>query len=169
MSRFGEDAGEQVQVKPIDTPNLGSILDMNKDDAFSIFNAKHATIAGKLIELFLGNLIFQKKLDAFISSSTTFFNLKKTKHWIFLSAAKSSDELLSLAVYSRERVNPYMFQYAFSVALLHRKDTQHLKLPSIVSTFPDRFFHSKILGKAREHASIVPANRRVRINLSLLD
>lgn len=72
------------------------------------------------------------------------------------------DDLLAIAIYVRERVNPYLFQYAFSVALLHRPDTKHLELPSMLHSFPEKFFHSKVMNDAREHAAVVPEEKRVR-------
>lgn len=66
-----------------------------------------------------------------------------------------------MAVYARDRVNPYLFNYAYSVALLHRPDTQDLDLPSFVSSFPDKFVDSKVFAKARESATIVPEGSRV--------
>lgn len=38
---------------------------------------------------------------------------------------KDLKTLLSVAVYTRDRVNVNMFQYAFSVALQHRPDTKN--------------------------------------------
>lgn len=71
------------------------------------------------------------------------------------------DDLLSIAVYTRDRVNPYLFNYALSVALLHRTDTQNLDLPSFIHTFPDKFVDSKVFARAREEAHIVPEGSRV--------
>lgn len=47
---------------------------------------------------------------------------------IFMDA-KTISELQSVAAYSRDRVNPQLFVYAFSVALLHRPDTKNLDIP----------------------------------------
>lgn len=80
---------------------------------------------------------------------------------LFFSAAKTTDDLLAVAIYCRERVNPALFQYSFSVAIMHRNDTKNLNLPSLVTTFPDLFFHSKIIGKAREHAALYTEDKRV--------
>lgn len=80
---------------------------------------------------------------------------------IFL-AAKSIDDLLSTAVYVRDRINPYLFYYAFSVALLHRSDTQNLDLPSFIHVFPDKYVDSQVFARAREEATIVPDGSRVR-------
>ncbi|XP_022907906.2 phenoloxidase 2-like [Onthophagus taurus] len=85
---------------------------------------------------------------------------------IFLKA-KNVDEFFSLAVYSRERVNPYLFIYAYSVAILHRKDTKHIKIPNNIQTFPDKFFDSKVFGEVRESAAIVPQGSRIPIEMPL--
>ncbi|RZC40083.1 Hemocyanin N domain containing protein, partial [Asbolus verrucosus] len=78
---------------------------------------------------------------------------------IFL-AAKDVDDLLATAVYVRDRVNPYLFNYTFSVALLHRSDTQNLDLPSFIHTFPDKYIDSQVFAIAREEANIVPEGNR---------
>lgn len=75
---------------------------------------------------------------------------------------RNVDELQSMAIYARERVNPYLFNYAFSVALLHRKDTNHLDIPTIIQTFPDKYLDSKVFTRAREEVSLVPEGSRVR-------
>lgn len=79
------------------------------------------------------------------------------------SDVKNTDDLLSVAIYVRERVNPYLFQYSYSVALLHRPDTQNVELPSMVHSFPEKFFHSKVMGKARAYGEVVPSDKRVRV------
>ncbi|KAI8045631.1 phenoloxidase 3-like [Drosophila gunungcola] len=73
---------------------------------------------------------------------------------VFLTL-KSVDHLQSVAVYARDRVHPVLFNYALSVALLHRKDTQGLDLPSFWQTFPDRFVDSAVMQKLREESYVV--------------
>ncbi|XP_043651448.1 phenoloxidase 3-like [Drosophila teissieri] len=67
----------------------------------------------------------------------------------------SVEDLLSVAAYARDRVNPVMFHYALSVALLHRPDTQGLDLPSFAQSFPDRFIDSQVLRSVREQSFVV--------------
>lgn len=74
---------------------------------------------------------------------------------------RNADDLLSLACYTRDRVNSYLFNYCLSVALLHRKDTQDLDIPSCITSFPDKFIDSRILARAREDANILPEGSRV--------
>lgn len=79
---------------------------------------------------------------------------------IFLGM-RSIEDLQSMAVYARDRVNPYLFNYALSVALLHRPDTQDLDVPSFLQSFPDKFIDSKVFTPAREAATILPDGNRV--------
>lgn len=74
---------------------------------------------------------------------------------------RSVDDLQSLAVYARDRVNPYLFNYCLSVAILHRPDTQHLDIPTFIQSFPDKYVDSKVFTRAREEATIVPDGSRV--------
>ncbi|XP_055691212.1 phenoloxidase 2-like [Lutzomyia longipalpis] len=73
---------------------------------------------------------------------------------------RNVDELLSVAVYARDRLNPYLFNYALSVALLHREDTQDVPIPNYVETFPDKFVDSAVFVACREEAAIVPEDSR---------
>lgn len=78
-----------------------------------------------------------------------------------LLGMRNVDELQSMAVFARDRVNPYMFNYCLSVAILHRPDTQSLDIPSFIQTFPDKYIDSKVFTQAREETSIVPDGSRV--------
>lgn len=76
---------------------------------------------------------------------------------------RTLEDLQSVAVYARDRVNPYLFNYALSVALLHRQDTKGLDLPSIIENFPDKFIDSQVFRQMREEASVVPQGSRMPI------
>ncbi|XP_053962923.1 phenoloxidase 2-like [Anastrepha ludens] len=78
---------------------------------------------------------------------------------IFMGAS-SIDDLQSVAVYARDRLNPYLFNYALSVALLHRKDTRGLNIPPLVLNFPDKFVDSRIFRQIREEVFVVPDGSR---------
>lgn len=77
-----------------------------------------------------------------------------------LMAPKNVEDLLSTAAYVRDRINPQLFNYAFSVTLLHRKDTKGVEIPSFAETFPDKFIDSRILKDAREDLSVTPVSSR---------
>lgn len=76
---------------------------------------------------------------------------------------QSVDDLQTVAVYARDRVNPLMFNYALSVAILHRPDTKDLSLPLMVETFPEKFVDSKVFREIREEAAVAPAGMRIPI------
>lgn len=132
-NRFGEQASEKIPVKMISIPPLGEILDLSREDNFSLFIPKHQKLADRLIRIFMG--------------------------------VRNTDDLMAVAAYARDRVNPYLFNYAFSVALLHRPDTKDLDVPSIVNFFPDKFFDSQTFVKAREETNIVSSGSRVPIEI----
>lgn len=73
---------------------------------------------------------------------------------------RSIDDLQSVAAFSRDRVNPQLFNYALSVALLHRPDTKNLDIPLFAGLFPDKFIDSRVFERAREEATIVPEGSR---------
>ncbi|CAH0557366.1 unnamed protein product [Brassicogethes aeneus] len=78
---------------------------------------------------------------------------------------RNVEELLSVAVYTRDRANPYLFNYALSVALLHRPDTQELDIPSFIFSFPDKYVDSKVFNRAREEATVVPEGSKTPIEI----
>jgi hypothetical protein len=53
-----------------------------------------------------------------------------------------------------------LFNYALSVALLHRPDTKELDLPLFVESFPGKFLDSRSFVQARQEASVVPEGSR---------
>ena len=74
--------------------------------------------------------------------------------------APSIDDLQSIAIYARDRVNPQLFNYALSVAMLHRPDTRDLDLPLFSAVFPEKFIDSSVFEKAREESTIIPEGSR---------
>lgn len=74
---------------------------------------------------------------------------------------RTYEDFLSIAVYCRDRVNPNMFIYALSVAILHRPDTKDLPIPPLTEVFPDKYVDSGIFSRAREEANVVPEGSRV--------
>lgn len=74
---------------------------------------------------------------------------------------------LSTAAYVKDRLNPYLFQYALSVASQHRPDTNNLNIPSIVQTFPEQFIDSSVFPKAREEGALVSEENRRAVDIPL--
>ncbi|XP_055838626.1 phenoloxidase 2-like [Episyrphus balteatus] len=73
-----------------------------------------------------------------------------------LMAQKDPKSLISMAAYIRDRVNPFLFQYAYSVALQHMQATKGIEMPSVVTQFPGNFIDPTILRDAKEETSIIP-------------
>ncbi|KAF7994702.1 hypothetical protein HCN44_004174 [Aphidius gifuensis] len=80
---------------------------------------------------------------------------------------KTYDDFLSVAAYSRDRLNPNMFIYCLSVAILHRPDTKNLTIPSLCEVFPDKYLDGAIFSRAREEANLIPAGSREPIEIPL--
>ncbi|XP_067015385.2 phenoloxidase 2 isoform X2 [Anabrus simplex] len=79
----------------------------------------------------------------------------------FFLDASTYEEFLSLAVYCRPRINPYMYVYALSLAIVHRPDTRNVRLPLHACLFPEMYFNGEIFGRLREEVTVVrPENRR---------
>jgi hypothetical protein len=76
---------------------------------------------------------------------------------------KTSDDLLSSAIYARDRLNPLLFNYALQVVLTHRPDTMHMPLPSFLGSFPDHFVDPVVFSKLREEATMVEEGNRIPI------
>ncbi|CAG4931475.1 unnamed protein product [Colias eurytheme] len=70
------------------------------------------------------------------------------------------EDLQSLCSYCQLRINPYLFNYCLSVAILHRDDTKGLNIPTFAETFPDKFMDPKVFRKAREVSTVVPSGNR---------
>ncbi|XP_072934083.1 phenoloxidase subunit 1 [Epargyreus clarus] len=75
------------------------------------------------------------------------------------------EDLQSVCTYCQLRINPYMFNYCLSVAILHREDTKGLNLPTFAETFPDKFMDPKVFRKARETSSVVPKGNRMPVTI----
>lgn len=83
---------------------------------------------------------------------------------MFLNIGELED-LVTLAAYFRDRINAQLFNYALSVALLHRKDTVGIELPFFACCFPDKFIDSKYFHRIREEATAVPQKLRQPIEI----
>lgn len=128
-SRFGDDASPRVTVKNGAKPDVTQFTKgLDRDAPFSLWVPKHSKIAGKLINLFMGQ--------------------------------KTVDDLLSVAAYVRDRINPQLFNYALSVVMLHREDTKGIEIPSFAETFPDKFVDPKVVSRAREDLNVLPQGSR---------
>ncbi|KAG8224780.1 hypothetical protein J437_LFUL002224 [Ladona fulva] len=78
---------------------------------------------------------------------------------LFMSM-ESYDDFLSACVYCRDRMNPYMYVYALSVAVLHRQDTRGIQLPPLAQIFPHKFIDGAVFSMAREDAYLLTEDER---------
>nr|CAD7429510.1 unnamed protein product [Timema monikensis] len=74
---------------------------------------------------------------------------------------RTYDDFLSAAVYCRDRLNPNMFIYALSVAILHRPDTRNLEVPPLSEVFPDKYMDSAVFARAKEESNVVSSGSRM--------
>lgn len=87
----------------------------------------------------------------------------------FISIDNLSD-FEKVARYGREKINPNLFSYAFSVAVLNRSDMKNalLQLPNPAEMFPDKFFPaSTILDATRELNAVPEGSRVIYIDLKI--
>lgn len=68
--------------------------------------------------------------------------------------AKDWEIFYKTAVWARQHINERMFVYAFSVAILHRPDTQGIVLPAIYEITPHFFFNQEVMNKASFYKEI---------------
>ncbi|XP_043489078.1 phenoloxidase 1-like [Polistes fuscatus] len=78
---------------------------------------------------------------------------------------RTYEDFLSVSVYCRDRMNPNMFIYALSVAILHRPDTKNLPIPPLHEVFPDKYIDGGIFSRAREVANVSSADQRIPIEI----
>nr|BAM76811.1 prophenoloxidase 1 [Mythimna separata] len=75
------------------------------------------------------------------------------------------EDLQSVCSFCQLRINPYMFNYCLSVAILHRPDTKGINIPTFAETFPDKFMDPKVFRKAREVSNVVTSGNRLPVTI----
>ncbi|XP_059480269.1 phenoloxidase 1-like isoform X2 [Neocloeon triangulifer] len=68
---------------------------------------------------------------------------------------RTVEDFFAVATYLRDRINPNLFVYAFSVAIMHRSDTRNVRLPPVTETFPGKFVDGSVFMRAREESSVL--------------
>lgn len=84
---------------------------------------------------------------------------------LYTTELKTLDELQTVAVYARDRLNPFLFNYALSVVILHREDTKNLNIPLFIESFPEKFIDASVFSRIREEAFLVPDGMRRPIEI----
>ncbi|GAB0091392.1 hypothetical protein DMENIID0001_062330 [Sergentomyia squamirostris] len=80
-------------------------------------------------------------------------------------ACSSTEDFISTICYVHERVNPYLFNWALTIAVINRKDTAGYGFPVIPAVFPEKFFDGKLHKDARDAVSVVPQEDRIPIEI----
>ncbi|XP_071447876.1 phenoloxidase 2-like [Hetaerina americana] len=78
---------------------------------------------------------------------------------------RTYEDFLSVAVYARDRINPFMYVYALSVALLHRPDTRGVQLPPLNEIFPAKFVDGGVFDMAREQSNVRTEETRIPLEI----
>ncbi|XP_028172901.1 phenoloxidase subunit 2-like [Ostrinia furnacalis] len=127
--RFGDDAGERIPLQNLSqVPQFRVASQLPTDADFSLFLPRHQEMATEVIDVLMS--VPENQLQ----------------------------ELLSTCVFARTNLNPQLFNYCYSVAIMHRRDTRNVKIPSFAETFPSKFLDSQVFSQAREMAAVVPQN-----------
>lgn len=69
--------------------------------------------------------------------------------------------MVYVAASCRDSLNPEMYHYALSTAMMHRTDTKDIEVPLISEIFPAKFLDNSVLYQAKEQASFADENLRV--------
>lgn len=81
---------------------------------------------------------------------------------------KTIKKLYTVAAYIRDKVNPTLFIYALSAALIRRIDTKQLTLPSLCQVFPQSFIRADIMRRCRPETMEKTAPESVSVPLQAL-
>lgn len=162
ISRFSDDADSKIRVQEITLPDLSIPKSLGRREPFSLFIPAHRKMAARLIDILMGKLRYThyKKINVTRNRSQG-MSLCVTPY--FITGMRTFDDFLSASVYCRDTINPNMFIYALSVAILHRPDTKDLPIPPLSEVLPGKFMDSGVFSRAKEEANLVPAGARVSI------
>ncbi|KAH8307248.1 hypothetical protein KR044_008442, partial [Drosophila immigrans] len=90
------------------------------------------------------------------------FSLFNTRHREIASQviklyidAPNLQQFVSLAAFTKDRLNPVLFQYSYAVAIAHRPDTREVPIPNISQVFPGNFIEPSVFQDARQEASVI--------------
>lgn len=128
-NRFGDDASERIPLAELKSiPQFAVASQLPTDADFSLFLPKHQEMATEVIDVLMN--VPENQLQDFLST----------------------------CVFARANLNPQLFNYCFSVALMHRPDTKNVPIQNFAETFPSKFMDSQVFQAAREAAAVIPQN-----------
>ncbi|XP_033212250.1 uncharacterized protein LOC117169851 [Belonocnema kinseyi] len=62
--------------------------------------------------------------------------------------AKNFETFYNTAVWARFNMNEEMYKYVLAVAIIHRPDTKHIRLPNLYEIWPHHFFNEDVIFRA---------------------
>ncbi|CAH0713851.1 unnamed protein product, partial [Brenthis ino] len=123
-NRFGEGTAEVIPLVSLKKqPNISLAKQLPQDAEFSVFIPSHRQMADEVINALLD--VPENELPQFLST----------------------------CVFAREKLNRQLFFYCYSVALMHRRDTNNIRIPNLAEAFPSKLVDSQVFGQAREIAA----------------
>ncbi|CAF4884696.1 unnamed protein product [Pieris macdunnoughi] len=124
-NRYGENASEIIPLENLRrVPKFSKAKRLPKDSDFSLFLPAHREMADEVVDELMG--VPENQLQQFLSTCT----------------------------YARVNLNPQLFNYCYSVALMHRRDTRNVPIANFAETFPSKFVDSQVFSQARETAAV---------------
>ncbi|XP_072934537.1 phenoloxidase subunit 2-like [Epargyreus clarus] len=124
-NRFSRDASQTIPLQNLkQLPSFPKASKLPADADFSIFLPAHQEMADEVIDILMG--VPENNLQQFLST----------------------------CVFSRVNLNAQLFNYCYSVALMHRRDTRNVPVNNYAETFPANFVYSKVFAQARESAAV---------------
>lgn len=63
--------------------------------------------------------------------------------------AKDYETFYNTAVWARFNVNEHMYNYVLGLAIIHRPDTKHIRLPNLYEIVPHYFFNEDVIERAQ--------------------
>nr|Q25519.3 RecName: Full=Phenoloxidase subunit 2; AltName: Full=proPO-p2 [Manduca sexta]AAC37243.1 prophenoloxidase [Manduca sexta]CAL25133.1 prophenoloxidase [Manduca sexta]prf//2119377A phenol oxidase [Manduca sexta] len=128
-NRFGdeEEVSRKIILKNLDKiPEFPKAKQLPNDADFSLFLPSHQEMANEVIDVLMS--VTENQLQ----------------------------ELLSTCVYARINLNPQLFNYCYTVAIMHRRDTGKVRVQNYAEIFPAKFLDSQVFTQAREAAAVIP-------------
>nr|WJJ70400.1 venom protein U-MPTX.15-34 [Megalopyge opercularis] len=127
-NRVGEDAAFKIPLKNLaQVPQFPKASQLPHDVDFSILIPRHQEMATEVIQVLMS--VPENQMQDFLST----------------------------CVFTRANLNPQLFNYCYSIALMHRSDTKKVPIQNFAETFPSKFIESKVFTKAREVSAVTPA------------
>ncbi|XP_067015035.2 phenoloxidase 2 [Anabrus simplex] len=83
---------------------------------------------------------------------------------VFLGMRSLSD-FITAAALTRDSINPGLWTFAMSIAMLHRNDTQNVDLPPVSALLPEKFFDRAVFTRARQDINILEGGERIPIEI----